>query len=108
MPVGGNPTLFSLNSGCLPGGRLLPQGQPQLLPPQANAVYHQFLPAMGWRGQGLADTFGSFQQMPQAEPTVTLSLREAQFLGQALGQGQARGGRSMNLEEYLFFVNQSR
>ena len=86
----------------------VPQGQPQLLPPQANAVYHQFLPAMGWRGKGLADTFGSFQQMPQAEPTVTLSLREAQFLGQALGQGQARGGRSMSLEEYLFFVNQSR
>ena len=114
MPAGGNAMLFPLNSGCLPGGMLLSQGQQQTLPPQANALYQQFLPALGGRGQGLAEMyFGTNQQMPQDEPTVTLSLREAQLLGQRLmnpaqqARG-GRGGRNMNLEEYLFFINQNR
>ncbi|KAK3246927.1 hypothetical protein CYMTET_43556 [Cymbomonas tetramitiformis] len=57
--------------------------------------------------------YGANQHLPPAEPTVTLSLREAQFLGQALmnpaqqARG-GRGGRNMNLEEYLFFMNQNR
>ncbi|KAK3267714.1 hypothetical protein CYMTET_23748 [Cymbomonas tetramitiformis] len=113
MPAGGN-AMFPLNSGCLPGGMLLSQGQQQTLPPQANALFQQFLPALGGRGQGLAEMyFGTHQQMPQDEPTVTLSLREAQLLGQRLmnpaqqARG-GRGGRNMNLEEYLFFINQNR
>ncbi|KAK3284022.1 hypothetical protein CYMTET_8303 [Cymbomonas tetramitiformis] len=113
MPAGGN-AMFPLNSGCLPGGMLLSQGQQQTLPPQANALFQQFLPALGGRGQGLAEMyFGTNQQMPQDEPTVTLSLREAQLLGQRLmnpaqqARG-GRGGRNMNLEEYLFFINQNR
>ncbi|KAK3250382.1 hypothetical protein CYMTET_40240 [Cymbomonas tetramitiformis] len=114
MPAGGNAMLFPLNSGCLPGGMLLSQGQQQALPPQANALYQQFLPALGGRGQGLAEMyFGTNQQMPLDEPTVTLSLREAQLLGQRLMNPaqqarDGRGGRNMNLEEYLFFINQSR
>ncbi|KAK3251327.1 hypothetical protein CYMTET_39346 [Cymbomonas tetramitiformis] len=114
MPAGGNAMLFPLNSGCLPGGMLLSQGQQQTLPPQANALYQQFLPASGGRGQGLAEMyFGTNQQMPLDAPTVTLSLREAQLLGQRLmtpaqqARG-GRGGRNMNSEEYLFFINQNR
>ncbi|KAK3250206.1 hypothetical protein CYMTET_40411 [Cymbomonas tetramitiformis] len=114
MPAGGNAMLFPLNSVCLPGGMLLSQGQQQTLPPQANAMYQQFLPALGGRGQGLAEMyFGTNQQMPLDEPTVTLSLREAHLLGQrpmnpAQQARGGKGGRNMNLEEYLFFINQNR